>query len=74
MPARTILPKESANHSCLEAVDLSHYTSHWILIERGGNVNDLADHLNLDDVMKFERHQELWERLKVGISDDGPEL
>ena len=40
----------------------------------GGNVNGVADHLNLNDVMKFERHQELWERLKVGISDDGPEL
>ncbi|KAI9711784.1 MAG: hypothetical protein M1820_001929 [Bogoriella megaspora] len=39
----------------------------WMLVEKGANVNEAADHLNLEDVMRFEHHQELWERLREGI-------
>jgi len=40
-----------------------------ILVEHGASVENVASHLGLKDVCKFEGFEELWERLRVGIKD-----
>jgi len=66
MPARTILPRgggPSALHIAPDTgifygrrghpLDQERLDIAWMLIERGGNVNGVADRLDLDDVMKL---------------------
>ncbi|KAK7420387.1 hypothetical protein QQX98_002810 [Neonectria punicea] len=42
-----------------------------MLVENGADVATAADHISLRDIPKFEHHQELWEKLREGISESG---
>jgi ankyrin repeat protein len=42
-----------------------------ILVESGAEVKGVADHITLDEVLKFEGFEELWEKLRRGITENG---
>ncbi|KAI9150385.1 Serine/threonine-protein phosphatase 6 regulatory ankyrin repeat subunit B [Paramyrothecium foliicola] len=52
---------------------------HWIsetglniasmLVEHGAAVDGVADHLGFDDIRRFEKYPDLWDKLRVGIKD-----
>jgi ankyrin repeat protein len=42
-----------------------------ILVENGAKVEGVADHITLDDVLKFEGFEGLWEKLRRGITGNG---
>ncbi|KIJ28495.1 hypothetical protein M422DRAFT_215370 [Sphaerobolus stellatus SS14] len=49
----------------------------WIaqmLVDRGADVNTVADHLQLDDVMCFEKFEGLWDKIRAGISEKGAKV
>ncbi|RXW25640.1 hypothetical protein EST38_g228 [Candolleomyces aberdarensis] len=39
-----------------------------ILVDRGAEIEGVVDHLSLADVLRFEAWEELWDRLRVGIT------
>ncbi|KAH7150354.1 ankyrin repeat-containing domain protein [Dactylonectria estremocensis] len=43
-----------------------------MLVENGADVATAADHIRICDVLKFEHHQQLWEKLRAGISEAAP--
>jgi ankyrin repeat protein len=40
-----------------------------ILIDNGAEVEGVVDHLKLSDVLRFEAWEELWDKLRVGITE-----
>ncbi|CAM1508031.1 Fc.00g048790.m01.CDS01 [Cosmosporella sp. VM-42] len=42
-----------------------------VLIANGADVNTTADHIFLEDVLKFEQYRHLWDQLRKGITDNG---
>ncbi|KAJ7673512.1 hypothetical protein B0H17DRAFT_1082826 [Mycena rosella] len=42
-----------------------------MLVERGADVQGVANHLRLSDVLRFEGFEDLWNKLRVGVSDKG---
>ncbi|KAH6891489.1 ankyrin repeat-containing domain protein [Thelonectria olida] len=42
-----------------------------VLVQNGADVSTVADHLRLEDVLKFEGHEDFWEELRKGISEGG---
>jgi Ankyrin repeats (3 copies) len=42
-----------------------------ILVENGAKVEGVADHITLNDVLKFEGFEGLWEKLRRGITGNG---
>ncbi|RDW56944.1 hypothetical protein BP5796_13011 [Coleophoma crateriformis] len=39
-----------------------------LLVENGASVEGVADHLNFEDIQKFQEFPQLWDALRVGIS------
>ena len=54
---------------CGSALDKDRLEIASMLVKRGANVHGVADHLCLEDLQRFEDFQELWNRLRVGISE-----
>jgi ankyrin repeat protein len=42
-----------------------------MLVEYGADVASAADHLEIDNILRFEKHQPLWDKLRLGISAKG---
>lgn len=45
-----------------------------MLVENGAEVEGVADHITLDDVLMFEGYEGLWEKLRKGITGNGTEF
>lgn len=45
-----------------------------ILVENGADVEGVADHITMNDVPRFEGFEELWEKLRKGITGNGMEF
>ncbi|KAJ7701497.1 ankyrin repeat-containing domain protein [Mycena rosella] len=45
-----------------------------MLVERGADVHGVVDHLGLGDVLLFEGFEDLWNKLRVGVSDRGQKV
>ncbi|KAF8217396.1 ankyrin repeat-containing domain protein [Mycena galopus ATCC 62051] len=44
------------------------------LVENGAKVQGVVDHINLDDVLRFEGFEDLWNKLRAGVTDNGQKL
>ncbi|KAJ7111396.1 ankyrin repeat-containing domain protein [Mycena epipterygia] len=45
-----------------------------ILVESGAEVQGVADRIIFDDVLQFEGFEELWNKLRAGVTDNGQKL
>lgn len=45
-----------------------------LLIERGADVYGVADHLTVNDIVRFKEHPQLWDQLRQGISHEGKKV
>ncbi|KAJ7851754.1 ankyrin repeat-containing domain protein [Mycena leptocephala] len=45
-----------------------------MLVDHGANVNGVASQLDLDDVILFEGREDLWNKLRVGVTEGGAKL
>jgi hypothetical protein len=53
-----------------EPLDRERLDIATMLVDRGAEVDGVADPFEFEDVMKFESHEKLWDTLRVGISND----
>ncbi|KAJ7439213.1 hypothetical protein FB451DRAFT_1570045 [Mycena latifolia] len=57
-----------------DALDHGRLEIAAMLIERGAEVQGVVDRLGLDDVLSFEGFEDLWDKLRAGVSDRGQTL
>ncbi|KAF7352041.1 putative Ankyrin repeat-containing protein [Mycena venus] len=57
-----------------DALDRGRLEIAAILVENGAKVRGVADHLYLDDVLRFEGFEDLWNKLRAGVTDNGKQL
>ncbi|KAJ7111386.1 ankyrin repeat-containing domain protein [Mycena epipterygia] len=57
-----------------DALDRGRLEIAEMLVERGAEVRGVVDQINLDDVLRFEGFEELWNKLRAGVTDDGKQL
>jgi hypothetical protein len=54
-----------------EPLDQDRLCIAQMLADRGANVGTVANRLQLEDILRFEGFEDLWEKLRVGISEKG---
>ncbi|KAJ7829776.1 ankyrin repeat-containing domain protein [Mycena olivaceomarginata] len=54
-----------------DALDRERLEIAVILVEKGAKVRGVADHINLDDVLRFEGFEDLWNKLRAGVTENG---
>ncbi|KAJ7195911.1 ankyrin repeat-containing domain protein [Mycena pura] len=57
-----------------DALDRGRLEITEMLVERGAEVRGVVDQIDLDDVLRFEGFEELWNKLRAGVTDNGKKL
>ncbi|KAJ7111390.1 ankyrin repeat-containing domain protein [Mycena epipterygia] len=57
-----------------DALDREKLEIAAMLVENGAEVRGVVDRINLDDVLRFEGFEELWNKLRAGVTDNGEKL
>jgi ankyrin repeat protein len=65
---RIVLDTGDCYGSREEALSMGRLDIASLLVERGADVDGVADHLTIQDVVKFRHHQALWDKLRAGMS------
>ncbi|KAJ6524309.1 ankyrin repeat-containing domain protein [Mycena capillaripes] len=57
-----------------DALDRGRLEIAAMLVQNGANVRGVVDHINLDDVLRFEGFEDLWNKLRADVTDNGKKL